>query len=142
MDFVDLKEKNLVQRLKKIRNRRERWKIWQGVAFLNCEGIVDYLCRIKGIEILGFESGDCKKYALGDRDISLIIPGILNHAGCPKEGDIIIYGTLCQPVHMGLWQRDGTVISKWGDNGPLVKHNWNQVIPEYGKYAFFSAIEY
>ena len=108
------------------------------MILLSYEG-VDDINKIDGIKLLGFaKKGDCKYYAIGNKSLDDITPGILNHDGNPKPREIIIYGSLLNPRHMGIWQEDGTVISQWGDNGPIIRHRWNQVIPDYGKYAFFS----
>ncbi len=141
-DFSDLKEKYLKQKIRKLNNKDERIKIWQALVWLNHEGVMEYLDKIDGVKHLGRKNGDCTDYAIGNSRIQDLIPGILEHDGNPKQGDIIIYGhNINHPTHMGICQEDGTIKSKWGNNGPIMKHRWNQILPDYGKYAFFSTFK-
>ena len=139
-DFPDLKKRHLKQKIRKINNKDERIKIWQALIWLSHEGVREYLDKIKGIEYLGRTNGiDCMNYTIGDATPKELVQGILEHNGNPEAGDIIIYGhSLNYPSHIGVYQEDGTIKSKWGDNGPIMKHKWNQILPDYGKYAFFS----
>lgn len=152
MDFGDLKKRDLNQKIRKLKNKKERWEIWKSMQWISFEGNLYHLNQIGGIEYKGhiennngLENFDCVSYAIGDAGLEDIIPGILEHNGNPEAGDLIIYGhgftrnrALRRPTHTGVWQEDGTVVSKWGDNGPVMKHEWNKVIPDFGKYAFFS----
>jgi len=141
MDFKDLKKRKLKQKIRKLNNKKERWEIWQALTWLSHEGVSYYLDQIKGIEYLGFpnEEIDCVDYVIEKNKLEELIQGILEHKGEPKQGEIIIYGhNLRRPTHIGVWQEDGTVISKWGDEGPVIKHEWNKIIPDFGNYAFFS----
>ena len=141
MGFEDLEKKYLIQEVLSIGNNSERWKIWQALILLDYEGSSERLDNIPGIELLDFPDRqmDCMQYATGHKDISILIDGILDHDGHPKAGDIIIYGYgIKHPVHVGIWHEDGLVISKWGERGPLMKHRWNQVLPDHGKNVYFS----
>ena len=85
------------------------------------------------------ENIDCTRFAIGDTKVADLVPGVLQHDGKPEAGDIIIYGHgLKYPTHVGIWQEDGTVESKWGDYGPVMKHKWDHGVPGFGKYVFFS----
>lgn len=58
-----------------------------------------------------------------------------------KEGDLALYyayegGT----VHVGRIQSDGSVTSKWGNNGAVLKHKIDDVPYEYGYYVFFRRV--
>ena len=150
MNFEDLRAKNLKQEIRKLHNKKTRWQIWSAMNWLSYEGDKSYLEQIGGItpvESLDSVSGyiDCVEFAIGHKDISLLVPGVLQHSGIPQAGDIIIYGRglwsgygLKHPTHVGVWQNDGKVISKWGDHGPVMHHEWDKVVPDFGAYAFFS----
>ncbi|KHO54615.1 MAG: hypothetical protein QT10_C0014G0013 [archaeon GW2011_AR19] len=139
-DFPDLKKRYLKQKIGKLKNKDERIKIWQALIWLDREGVKKYWDELEGVKYLDRNRGiDCVKYAIGDATIQELIPGILEHTGNPEPGDTIIYGhSINQPEHMGVYQKDGTVISKWGDNGPLIKHKLEKIHIDFGKYFFFS----
>lgn len=141
MDFSDLRKGDLKQRVRRMRNWWERLKVERAMAWLMCEDTTHYLDQIEGIEYVECPRNelDCRHYAIGDAHITDLVPGVLEHNGQPQPGDTILYGhDLNHPGHMGVWQEDGRVRSRWGDGGPVMHHRWNQVPPAFGKYAFFS----
>lgn len=82
---------------------------------------------------------DCLTYVIGNERLESLIPYIQAHNGTPCAGDIIIYGYDIQfPKHAGIWQKDGTVVSKWGNEGPIIKHDWNKILLDYGNKALFA----
>lgn len=141
MDFPDLRKKNLKQKIRKVGNRRERKKILNALIWLDIEGVLDYINKIEGVEYIEAipKEIDCFRYIIRERDPKSLVPGILEHKGIPEPGDFVIYGKNLQvPRHIGIWQEKGDVISKWGDYGPVMRHEWNKILPFYGKYMFFS----
>ena len=151
MRFGDLEKRSLNQKIRRIGNIIERCKIQVAMERLG-RGVPQYLNQIQGIEFLKEESvgymkymenqgqsSDCLRFATGHIDENLMVPGILEHNGIPEAGDIIIYGkNLQNPLHVGIWQEEGNVISQWSDCGPIMIHKWNQIIPMFGRVAFFT----
>ncbi|GEM_PF-5629962 len=145
MDYPQLRKKDLKQKIRPVWNFIERWKIEHAMPWLIYEGSTHLLDKIDDIEFCGSLRGniDCRQYAIGDRSLKELIPGVLEHNGNPEPGDIIIYGYgIHCPKHVGIWQRDGRVLSKWGDYSPIMLHRWNQVVFDYGFSAFFSDSRY
>lgn len=147
MDFNDLRKRDLKQKIRKLKNKKERWKIWKALMWLEFEGTTKFLDQIDGLKYLeaGKSGIDCVEYAIGKTKLENIIQGIINHDGNPKPGELIIYGngftegkSLKNPLHMGVWQKNGKVVSKWGNKGPLIEHEWDKIVPEFGRYSFFS----
>jgi len=143
MDFSDLKKEDLKQRVRFNWKLLKRRRIWQAIVALHLNEDKRPLDRISGVELVEYIVGDlhCHAYAVGNgvKDSDLV-PGILEHDGNPNAGDLIMYGSsINRPLHIGIWQEDGTVISKWGDIGPVMKHEWDLVIPDYGNRAFFTS---
>lgn len=138
-DFPDLKESFLKQKIKKVNNKDERIKIWQNLVKLDLEGDPSFK-KMEGIEYLGKAYNiDCVKYVLGNFKLKDTIQGVLEHSGNPSKEDLIIYGhSINHPTHIGVYQNDGKIISKWGDNGPIIKHDIDKIIWNYGNYFFFS----
>ena len=144
MDFGHLRKRDLNQKLRKIRNRKERIKVRRAVDWLMIEESARFLGEIPDIEFVKYIFGryDCRQYAIGDAQRKEVVPGIIGHDGIPRAGDTIIYGHgLKYPKHIGVWQTDGRVLSKWGDHGPVMLHRWDQVILDFGKYAWFSTYQ-
>jgi len=140
-DFSELKKRYLKQKVIKLNNLFERVKIWQNLVRLDHE-VDQSLKHMNGIEYLGRDYIDCVNYAIGSNEFNDVLPGILEHDGNPEEGDIIIYGnSIDQPIHMGVYQSDGKIISKWGDSGPLMKHDLKKIVLGHGKYALFSTFK-
>ena len=143
MDFSDLKKKDLKQRVRFNWSILKRRRIWQAMIALYLDDNKKPLDRISGVEVVDYIPGklDCHAYAVGDGvDDSDIAQGVLEHDGNPNAGDLILYGSsINRPLHIGIWQQDGTVISKWGDIGPVMKHEWDLVIPDYGNHTFFTS---
>ena len=145
MDFEDLKKENLKQPIRILKNKKEQREIWQALQWLYHEGVRDYLEKIEGIKYLKSidKDLDCVQYLLGEENVQErireTIPGILKHDGNPKSGEIITYGfDLNNPTHIGIWQEDGTVVSKLGPSGPVLKHKWNQLPSGFANCAVYS----
>jgi len=83
----------------------------------------------------------CEQYALGTNGFRHSIAAIYPKLDSLKEGDIVLYweedrGT----VHVGRMHEDGSVISKWGNGGPVLKHPIDMVPTSYGEWVFFRRI--
>lgn len=141
LTYRDIRKSDVRQQLLKMGRKKERGKLWGALTYYTWEGSRRLLNEIEGVTFVGRGEGDCVQYAIGHRDIRVMLPGIYTHSGIPEAGDLIVYGDLNRPCHVGIWQEDGSVISKWGDIGPVMRHEWSLVLPEYGKYAFFTSIK-
>jgi hypothetical protein len=87
----------------------------------------------------------CNEYAIGCLSPKHLMDNAITKDQVPKAGDIIFYvgenANFHGITHVGVYQKDGTVISKWGD-GPLVWHTVESVPTEYGNEASFSRINW
>jgi len=138
---MKIKKRKLKQNIIKINNKEERIKIWQALIWLDHEGTDYYLKQIQGINFIerGKRGMDCREYAIKEKTLEDLIPSILEHTGMPKKGEIVIYGNkIYSPKHMGVYLGNNEVISKWGDKGPIIKHQLNQVLLDYGNKVLFS----
>ncbi len=86
---------------------------------------------------------DCEGYALGRTNIMKRLPDMFPDIDAPQEGDIVLYlktnGHEKDVEHVGVYHRDGTVVSKWGW-GPVLKHPIGFVPTFYGDSVIFRRI--
>lgn len=145
MNFPELKEEDLTQKVRKIRfwNAWNRVTVWRAIVAFGYYGTPSRINEVKGLEYICMPGNmDCLEYIVGHNKFNLLIAGIKAHDGKPKPGDLVVYlHDLKHPVHVGQWQEDGKVISKFGDLGPVIKHGWKQVMPEYGDFVLFCKYE-
>ncbi len=104
--------------------------------------------RPKGNMTIIIFGQDCESYALGRNGIMSNLPLWFSEITDPRQGDIALYErkTSVQGVtdfpHVGICQEDGSVISRWGGGGPILKHPMNFVPTCYGdKVHFFRLTE-
>ena len=65
---------------------------------------------------------DCELYVLG-RECKDFLLGRFPEIENPEEGDIVLYFEKGEGInHVGRYQKDGMVISKWGHIGPVLKY--------------------
>ena len=84
---------------------------------------------------------ECSDFALGkDTDPGIIFPAMFSYGNDPVHGDIVAYysDSLGTYTHLGVWQENGKVLSKFGERGPIVIHNIDLVPEVYGNRVFFS----
>jgi len=88
-----------------------------------------------------FTDVSCEQYAIGTNGLRHSIAALYPKLDSLKVGDIALYwdedrGT----VHVGRIQEDGSVESKWGNGGPVLKHPIDMVPSSYGSHVFFRRI--
>ena len=88
-----------------------------------------------------FPHVSCEQYAIGTNGLRHSIAAIYPKLDSLLAGDIALYwdedrGT----VHVGRMQEDGSVVSKWGNGGPVLRHPLDMVPSSYGSYVFFRRI--
>ena len=84
---------------------------------------------------------DCEEYALGTVGIRNYLPYLFQEIDKPQEGDIVLYKNPGEGiVHIGRYQKDGSVISKWNTDGPVLKHPLDLVPLSYGTTVIFQRI--
>ena len=88
-----------------------------------------------------FSGVSCEQYAIGTNGLRHSIAALYPKLDSLKAGDIALYwdedrGT----VHVGRLQEDGSVVSKWGNGGPVLKHPIDMVPSCYGSHVFFRRI--
>ena len=88
-----------------------------------------------------FTDVSCEQYAIGTNGLRHSIAALYPKLDSLKAGDIALYwdegsGT----VHVGRVQEDGSVVSKWGNGGPVLKHPIDMVRSSYGSHVFFRRI--
>lgn len=89
---------------------------------------------------------DCERFAINsitlDEHASFRHINDFSNVHDPKEGDLVIYmdnrSPLYKAKHVGIYQKDGSVISKWGWGGPVLKHPIFFVPTSYGNSIIFS----
>jgi len=133
MDFPDLTKDMLAQKPRRMWNLFERIRVERTLNSAYYYESMDFLDKINGFEFLesGFPGVDCHRYLVGKASPEKLVQGVFGHDGNPMVGDLIIYGyDLNHPTHLGLVEATNgnlKIRSKWGDNGPIMSHNWNQV---------------
>lgn len=146
MNFPELKEEDLTQKVRKIRfwNAWNRLTVWRAVVSFGYYGTPSRINEVNGLEYISMPGNlDCLEFVTGHNCFDRLIPGIISHCGNPKPGDLILYlSDLQHPLHVGVWQEDGKVVSKFGNLGPVIKHRWKQVMPEYGEFVLFCEYEF
>ncbi|MBM2821219.1 MAG: hypothetical protein HW405_979 [Candidatus Berkelbacteria bacterium] len=87
---------------------------------------------------------DCEDYIFHKNGIMAWLPDKLPEITDPKKGDIVFYfseGKYGKSVnHVGKYDGDGHVISKWGEGGPVLKHPIHFVPTLYGDAVLFRRI--
>jgi hypothetical protein len=88
-----------------------------------------------------FPDVGCEQYVIGTNGFRHSIAAIYPKLDSLRAGDIALYwdedrGT----VHVGRIQEDGSVVSKWGDGGPVLRHPVAMVPSSYGSWVFFRRI--
>jgi len=90
---------------------------------------------------------DCIDYALGIQKRNCKGASCLNlypDINEPQEGDIALYlkrekdGDII--AHAGIYQKDTTIVSRWGTGGPIFNHPIDFVPRNYGDYVIFRRI--
>jgi hypothetical protein len=95
----------------------------------------------KDIEIINpsIKDCDCEEWALGTFRIKEYLPDFFREVPA-EEANFILYLSGKEGVmHIGIIQ-DGSVFSKWGINGPVLKHPRELVPSHYGNYMLFQYI--
>jgi len=118
--------------------------------FLERNELNQHLSKVEGVLVIKPESivyDDCFAYvfdiARSSPELNSAIDDLVRPLNTrkPQEKDCVFYsgGLGCIEVkHIGIVQKDGKIVSKWGDDGPIVRHPlW--AIPEcYGNRVRFS----
>jgi len=97
----------------------------------------------EGIELVEppFPGVSCEEYAVGTTGFRHCIAALYPKLDELAAGDFALYydddhGT----VHVGRIQEDGLVVSKWGNDGPVLRHPVDMVPEDYGWFVFFRRI--
>jgi len=96
-----------------------------------------------GVELVTppYQGQNCETYALGTSGIRNVLSGLYADISNPQEGDIVLYHSEENGVvHVGIYQKDGTVMSKWGNMGPVLRHPVDHVPSSYGDTVMFRRI--
>jgi len=118
--------------------------------FLERNELNQQLSKVEGVMVIKPESAaydDCFAYVFDIARSSPELNCAIDELVCPlntskpqEKGCVWYSGGLggIEVKHIGIVQKDGKIVSKWGDNGPIVRHPlW--AIPEcYGNIARFS----
>lgn len=105
---------------------------------------VEFTKRLpEGIKVVEppFHDVSCEQYAISTDGFRHSIAALYPKLGSLEAGDLALYydeerGT----VHVGRIQEDGSVVSKWGNCGPVLKHPIDMVPSSYGSWIFFRRI--
>jgi len=102
---------------------------------------IDYLpSEIELIESARLDK-DCGEYALITPEVRNYLPHLFPEIEEPEEGDFVLYYSKEEGIlHVGIYQGDGSVISKWGTNGPVLEHPIDLVPLSYGESYLFLRI--
>jgi hypothetical protein len=98
--------------------------------------------HVKGASLVcsAYNGQDCTSYALGRKRANPLLKKF-PEIDDPQEGDIALYCIKMQerlyPLHVGIYQKDGTIVSKWGIHGPVLKHPIDSVPILYGSTVHF-----
>ena len=119
----------------------ERDQLGKKIAELSLDEFINQLPY--GVTLVDFPyyEKSCESYALGNN--GKLKDEIFDHfcrvnEGKEKEGDIVVYTDHFGDVqHVGIYEKDGMVISKWGETGPVLKHPVGLVPKSYGEIVFF-----
>lgn len=87
---------------------------------------------------------DCEEYALGKIGIMGFLPDWFPEVEIPTRNDIVLYSMKTTyneiATHVGRYQEDGSVISRWGVEGPVFRHPIHFVPTDYGNIVRFFRI--
>ena len=95
--------------------------------------------RITLIKEPDFNKEDCADYVLGTEreglSVKEFLEKIAKEVKNPLKGDIIAYRySYCEKwtPHIGIYQEEGSIMSKWGPGGPIFLHPEDHVPTIYG----------
>lgn len=122
-------------------NAEIRKQIDDVVSRFGPHGFIDHLPPEITLVQSANDIADCEKYGIGTAGWRHLLLGMFPDVETPIERDTVLYYSEAYGVnHVGRYQKDGKVISKWGTGGPVLKHPIDFVPTIYGDTVFFRRI--